>query len=202
LTLDPVLQLRRRTSRHLRPQRHARNRLCRPALERRAGQPLRVLTVEANERLAEPLPPLARLGESLGQTPADEIGRLGSRTRRGARDREKKRRLLVRGKAADLGDHTGGLIGCARVCGIKGVRQQAGQFGRARLLGHAPRLFGAALPHLTPATNARQPAPPDQSGGTPLGEGDSLDHLAAGRQDDSEEGARRAIATTRFVWRC
>jgi hypothetical protein len=181
LTLDPVLQLRRRTSRHLRPQRHARNRLCRPALERRAGQPLRVPTVEANERLAEPLPPLARLGESLGQTPADEIGRLGSRTRRGARDREKERRLLVRGKVADLGDHPGGLIGCAQVRGIEGVRQQTGQLSRACLLRQAPSFFGtAALAHLTPATNARQPAPPDQSGGTPLGEDESLDHLAAG----------------------
>jgi hypothetical protein len=180
LTLDPVLQLGLRMSRHVRPQPQGRNRLCRLALERRARKRLRVPTVEANERLAEPLPPLARLGESLDQTPADEIGRLRSRTRRGARDREKERRLLVCAKAADLRDHPGGLIGCAQVRGIEGVRQQTGQLSRARLLGHAPRLFGAALRHLTPATNARQPAPPDESGGTPLGEGDSLDQLASG----------------------
>jgi hypothetical protein len=161
LTLDPVPQLGLPTSRHLRPQPQARNALCRLALERRAGERLRVPTVEASQRLAEPLPPLARLGESLDQTPADQIGCFRSRTRRGARDREKERRLLVRGKAADLGDHPGGLIGCAQVRGIEGVRQQTGQLGRARLLGQAPCLFGTALPHLTPATNARQPAPPD-----------------------------------------
>lgn len=184
LSLDLVPQLRLRLSCRRCGQPQARNRPCRLALEHRPRESFRLPAGEGDQRLPKPLSPLARLGKGLDQTLPDELRRPGSRAARNPSDRGEEPSLLVRGKAANLGDDPGRLLGAARVRRIEAVRQQARQLGRASLrvalLGDASRLVGDALPHLTPAINARQRSPPGRSGGTPLGENVRLDYPGFG----------------------